>query len=33
MMFILGFLIGGTIGFVIAAIVNISGREDDDAEL
>lgn len=30
MMFLFGALFGGTIGFLIAAVVNISGRDNDN---
>ena len=31
--FALGCIVGGSIGFLIAALMYISGREDDDAEV
>ena len=33
LLFIIGLLLGGSIGFIVAALVNIVDRGDDDAEL
>ena len=29
-LFLLGCIVGGSIGYLVAALVNISGREDDN---
>ena len=33
LLFIIGLLVGGTLGFLVSALVSLTDQEDDDAEL
>ena len=32
-LFLLGLIIGGSLGYLVSALINIADREDDDADL